>query len=590
VWLRYRRLPKRITDHKLESVPRAVVEVETINLQRTDADTLKGHIQRLHAFYLGLKFPVQIVVRTWHSGLIERRWFIAVSADTDEVLATRLEDVIAALKRAGLDGRALNGDLYDTLNACWSVNQLGPRVIERERHHVVVDGEYVRGFLLTKFPRIVEPNWLHSVLDGELPCDFSLWLEPLDNVQELDYLANFIVERQQAQISYFRDYGYEDPDLKDEINDAARTRIHLRQRRLKVFKGTAGFVVRGPDLATCLQRESLLVDQLREHVGADAVIPLDYEHDKAVLLAVPTATAAVEYPLQMVSPVLAMSYPFSNSSVSMTDGVDCGTSIGSNRVNRLNLFTRPNPHMVIPGGSGSGKGYWTKVWLWRLMHAYPWKRQVNVFIIQSEKDEYTSLAEAMNLPVLTFRSLEEIEAALYRHSGAFRSTAQLLVCDVLQVPDKGKAIARLVKAVDDTVAHRHRPRQYLMVLDELGIVLKERSAAAAIETAYRRFRSIPWSDNAKEVNRCGVIGLTQLPSDLLGDQRGKVLLSLADTRLYLRQQPDELNATKNLLKLSVDEQALLEGAEPGDALLVAGKARIPLHVHATAQEHEFAKT
>lgn len=594
-----------VHEHALEGndFPRGVIEVEPLNLKMNDADTLGSHIKKLHAFYLGLKYPIQIVVRAWaQNDSVERRWFIAISADTLPVLDDRLRDILAGLARAGLSGRTLNGDLFDSLQACWSPvrnGRLGPSVIQRTRNHVQVDGEYVRGLLLTRMPRTIDPNWMASILDGELPVDCSIWLDPIDNADEFDMLSMRINEWETAQVLNVTRSGYRDPDIEDQIKDAQRTRLFLRRRMLRVFRGSIGFVVRGNNLATMLRRERLLVDQLREQVGDNAVVPIDYEHDRAPLLAVPTGVPPITYLLQVVSPAAALSYPFSNSSVSMKEGVECGTSLGSNRLNRLNLFGLDNPHMIIPGTTGAGKGYWIKVYLWRLLHAYAWEKTLQVTIIQSEKDEYTALADALGSDKLGSRSqivhvteLDQLDSLRYSHSGALRAFRDLVVYDLtkMKASERGKAIASILEGIEYAAAHRRRMRHGIVVIDELGIVLRDHDASMAIETAYRRFRSIPWASDPREVNRVAVIGLTQLPSDLLGHPNGKVYAALAETHLYLRQKPTELRVTKGVLNLSPDEVNFLETAGNGDALLVAGRARVALHLHATKEEHELACT
>lgn len=622
-WLRHRRLPREWrgdaiashhavlgADERLGS-PRGVVEVDTLNLRMTDDDTLGGHIKRLHAFYLGLRFPVQVVVRAWPDlTTVGRRWFIAVTAPTDEVLAERLKDIVAGLGRAGLGGHALNGDLYATLQRCWTRvdhgDRLGPLRLRRERDHVVVDGdEYVRALLLSKIPRTIDANWLAAILDGDLAVDFSLWLDPLDNADELDSLADRINEWETAQQLNIGvngaggRLGYRDPDLDDQINDAKRTRLLLRRRQLRVFQATLAFVVRGFTLADCRERERLLVDLLREHVGDDPLLPIDYEQDRAPLLAVPCGEPAIEYPLRIVSPALARTYPFSNSSVAMPSGVPCGVSIGSKRENMLDLFGLTNPHVAIMATTGAGKGFWVKVFLWRLLHAYNWDERVSAWIIQSEKDEYTALAESMEATALGARaevvrlsSLHDVEAQCFKWSQALRPFRDLIVFDLtrMDIGLKGKAIARLLQMIEHTAARRRRPRRGVVVIDELGIVLRDEDAAVAIDTAYRRFRSIPWDDDPHQVNRVAMIGLTQRPSDLLRNPRAKALADLAETHLYLRQKSTDLRVVKSELHLSDDEVTFLETCEDGEALLVCGRARVGLKIEATVAERTFATT
>jgi hypothetical protein len=83
-WIRHRRLPKRLdgsslakhhanvslrlTEHRhaehvidADNYPRAVVEIQTSNLQMRDAETLAGFIKQFHMFLLSLQFPIRIV-------------------------------------------------------------------------------------------------------------------------------------------------------------------------------------------------------------------------------------------------------------------------------------------------------------------------------------------------------------------------------------------------------------------------------------------------------------------------------------------------------------------------------------------------
>jgi hypothetical protein len=629
VWWHSRRLPHtleagtlvkhhvalQLDEHRIETADGlygAVVEVSTINLRMADNDTLGGHIKRLHAWYVGLRWPVQIVVRAWRraDGLIVRRWFVAVQAESHELLEGHLADVLHGLKRAGLEGRPLNGDLFETLQTCWShkppTDRLGPFTIKRARSHVIVDGEYVRGFVLTSLPRIVEPNWLASLMDGDLPVDLSLWLEPIENADELQALSDRINEWETAQVIYFNRSGYRDPDIDDYIRDAKRTREQLRRPGvLRVFRAVVGIAVRAQTEKGLADIERLVIDQLREHIGPGPAIPIDWEQDRTPLIGVPTGAPPVYYPIRVVTPALARSHPFSNSSLTMTGGVPCGTSTGSQRENTLNLWTLTNPHMDVLATSGAGKGYWVKVFILRVLRMFP---ERHVWIIQAEKDEYTTLADAApthhfshpDLPswhrgaVIRITSLAELDGKLWTHKPGWLAGEQLTVYDLTQMPadDRGTAIAEILHAIEQAAERDSGETWGHVVIDELGIVLRSPEAAAAIEIAYRRFRSIPHRSDPHTVSRRGMIGISQRPSDLLANKNGpgKVIADLAETHVYLKMKSTELKVVRGDLNLTPEEADYLELAAEGDGLLTAGRVRVGFHLYATPEEHEVART
>lgn len=623
VWKRHRLLPRlmdaaavkthhaaytlqdhMIIDHETRT-PRGVVCIDqTVNLRLTDDATLGTTIKRLGVFLNGLRSPIQIVIRATRQpdGLIERHWYIATIGATDALLQDNLAAIVSGLARAGLKGHAMNGDLFDALQACWSTmnTSIGPIRLDRHKEYARVDNDYVRGFLLKAMPRTVEPNWLAPLLDGDLPVDFSLWLEPTENANENQYLIDRINEWETAQWLNLNKGGYRDPDLDDCIKDAQRTRLLLRHRELRVFRSSMGFVIRSTSETELAALEQQLVIHVREQVGNDALVPLDWEHDRAVRMVVPLGEPAAEWPLRTVTPAIARGYMFSNSSLSHTNGVDVGTSIGSQRQNKLNLFSLSNPHMVVLGGSGSGKGYWIKVYLWRLLHM---PEPVRVFIIQAERDEYSALADAMEDTdyglagtssrgeVVRCYSQADVERLTYG-IGMLRPYRDLTVFDLtpMESEDRGHAIAMLLAAIKRDASHVRRRRHAVCVVDELGIILDSDEAAKALAAAYRTFRSIPWVENPQEVNRVAMIGASQRPSDLLKHPVGKVIIDLAMTHFYLRQKSTELKPVASLLNLSTDEQSLLDGAENGTGLLVADMARIGIHLYARPEEESFAKT
>jgi hypothetical protein len=301
----------------------------------------------------------------------------------------------------------------------------------------------------------------------------------------------------------------------------------------------------------------------------------------------------------MVTPALARTYPFSNSSLSMPGGTPCGTSVGSQRENRLNLF-EPFSHVVVLGTTNAGKSFWVKTYLLRLMRAEP---RTRVLLIQCERDEYGRLARAMNGRghIDACRTMGEVEALVYPATGNFRSTVQCHLVDLTQLPKaaRGAALAFVLEVAERDAAWF--VGRGIIGIDELGIVLEDHTAALALEAAYRRFRSITprdphhhaahhVHDDNLEPSRRVMIGVSQRPSDLLKHDRGKVLADLAKTRVYLGIESTEMSVVSKQLGLAADEQTFIESADQGTGLLVSGEARVGFHLTPTAEELSVGRT
>ena len=198
---------------------------------------------------------------------------------------------------------------------------------------------------------------------------------------------------------------------------------------------------------------------------------------------------------------------------------------------------------------------------------------------------YEPQADIPRGKVLRFLSLDEMDDL---------KGAQLTVYDLTRMPkeDRGKAIAKILAWVEAQAADETKATLGHVVIDELGIVLHSQEAAVAIETGYRRFRSIPHLSDSKIVSRRGMIGLSQRPSDLLSNPHGvgKVIADLAKTKLYLQMESTELEVTAKQLNLNGNEKDYLELGDQGDALLVAGRSRISLRMDASSKEAILALT
>jgi hypothetical protein len=605
------------TDDPLAPV-RAVIEIDRpINLRLMADEDIGSYIRRFATFLNGLRAPVHLVIRTtpvelshfdnpdpraqalWkflHTqsadlNLLERRWYIAFSAPSATVLHERTRAILDGIRRAGLQGHQVDGKLRDTLNACWGTvrtDGLGPRVIKRTAEYASVDGMLVRGLLVQRLPRSVDPNWLAPLLDGEVACDVSLWVEPLDNGEQIHELDLRLSDWLSAQELTIARSNRRNTDLDVQIADAQRMRVALTRHQLRLFNLTLLLVVRSTTRAGLDLAEQRVVDLLREQVGTNPVLPTDLEHDLAARQVVPLGVADLRQPLTVETPALARTYLWSSSSLAMPGGVPWGIGTDSKRPVLIDPFQFPNPHMFVAATSGAGKGYSIKVFLYRWFWLDP---DVSFLVIdQDEREEYTRLAESVGGEVYRVRDADEPAGAYHGwlRDGTWHvpSVRRMRVYNLsaLEPSDRPLAIRRLVERVEHESLENCRPgRKWVIVIDELWTLLDPSAPSHAGETIERLWRT-------GRHGRVMGIGVSQRPSDALNTERGQVLLDISSINWFLWCRPTEMARTVSKLGLTPGERAFLEDADQGAGILTVPGRRLSMRVVASEVEHRMAST
>jgi hypothetical protein len=88
----------------------------------------------------------------------------------------------------------------------------------------------------------------------------------------------------------------------------------------------------------------------------------------------------------------------------------------------------------------------------------------------------------------------------------------------------------------------------------------------------------------------GLAVITQDAADVLGTDLGQAVVANAATQILMRQAPQAIDTVAEAFGLTDAERGLLLAARQGEALLVAGSARVHLEVVASAEEHLLASS
>ncbi|GIF74110.1 hypothetical protein Asi02nite_36280 [Asanoa siamensis] len=137
------------------------------------------------------------------------------------------------------------------------------------------------------------------------------------------------------------------------------------------------------------------------------------------------------------------------------------------------------------------------------------------------------------------------------------------------------------RTVRGATASGDRPDVLRMVLvDEAWKLLSAGRGGVFLETLAKSARKYG----------VGLTVVTQDAADVLATKTGRAVVSNAATQVLLRQAPQAIDEVADAFGLTDGERAFLLSCQRGDALLVAGSARVAFHSHASAEEHEAIVT
>jgi type IV secretory pathway VirB4 component len=164
-------------------------------------------------------------------------------------------------------------------------------------------------------------------------------------------------------------------------------------------------------------------------------------------------------------------------------------------------------------------------------------------------------------------------------------TGRLVVWSTRQLPDELRAPGMLLaldavwRDVDTPTPPGGRPGpRRLVVVDEAWTLLRDGDGARFL---YRLAK-------AARKRRAGIAVVTQDAADLLGSELGQAVVANAATQVLMRQAPQAIDLIAETFALTAGEARRLLAAGRGEALLLAGTARVGFHAVASAAEHKLA--
>ncbi len=196
-------------------------------------------------------------------------------------------------------------------------------------------------------------------------------------------------------------------------------------------------------------------------------------------------------------------------------------------------------------------------------------------------------AGAERLAILLKGAAEGAESALWAGQTSLPPAGEFTVLDIRELTDASDAVRRaqyfniLGYAWDLVREGQARQRRTVLVVDEAWLLADPQTPQAMgfLRNVAKRIR--------KYLGSLTII--TQNVVDFLSPELarlGEPVINNASFKLLMRQESRDLEALRELLRLSEAEVDLLAGARRGEGLLLAGNQRVHLRVEAAPHELE----
>jgi hypothetical protein len=504
--------------------------------------------------------------------LIARERLLVVPAPDRATLDERCRDIRSSM--AQFDWRAQepesDHDLAELVNAAWptrpNVERLGPSIVLRKRAELISDGEYVRTYSLGSFPATITTDWWSHLTDGDLPVDIDLDVQPRDVGA-----AKLQLDRREIALATSRQTRARDVAI-EQVRGLA---MAMERSLVKPFDVTITLGIRASTRDELRQLDRRLKQRMRDR-GNAKLQRLDWEQwEGAERVAALGHLPLPRRSLRVETGTLARTTPLAGSTMQLEGGVVLGEA-GNAPCLFWTRAGQKNAHMAVYGGSGAGKGFLLRVYHSRKL----FQHDTSVWVIDSdEQREYAGrFAGYLHGQAPAIRRAADVDQV------PITRRSRVVVWDLSECPDAeyGAAFVAICKRLIEYVQQHQAPTDFLV--DEAVNVLRSAEASARLNDLIQRGRH--WG--------VGVNIATQLVSDWFGSPLGRRVHGLVDSWWCGQQNPAEVDAVADVLRLTPEEKARIEGASVGHGLLATfnGQRRVWLDLFdkVSPDEHAMAHT
>jgi hypothetical protein len=269
-----------------------------------------------------------------------------------------------------------------------------PSSIQIYPTHLRVDGEssheYVRTLAMCSYPRSSYPGWLDSIIQIDEPnIDFSIHIMPLQPEQVNARLGQKAVEFRGAAMVSQRQGRTPDPSTAIALGDVEKLRENIARGTERVFNISIYIQVRGRDRRELSERSDRVATLIR---SLDfRALPAHWQHHAGLMSCLPDISNQLGRGRLFGTNSASTFYPFTNSDISMDNGVMFGAHPNGGLVilNPFNSQILENANLVVFAKSGAGKSFFLKTTTSRLLPS------CNIYVIDPEA-EYNNMCEVVH--------------------------------------------------------------------------------------------------------------------------------------------------------------------------------------------------
>lgn len=230
---------------------------------------------------------------------------------------------------------------------------------------IVVDGKYVKNFLVKGYPSTVQVGWLNEIFNNaDSDIDTAIYIRPADDKQALDEITAKITQKEaQLEIEARKGNIRNISRYRDDIANLMDSKRKLEQNFENLFHIQIACNLYSDTYEELTKKSQKLMNKLRGR--KIELSSMFLRQEEGYRTALPFGKAfADDYFRNFSSGALTACFPFYNSDISHKNGIFVGVNLATRTPVLIDFYDRSvlnNSNVSIFGTAGSGKTFFVSL-------------------------------------------------------------------------------------------------------------------------------------------------------------------------------------------------------------------------------------